>query len=245
VSDFIVDSVASVNRGTFKGLGCRHGFFGRGDEAVVGSIKSIFSVGELITLKQVHGNRLVDLRCSNTASLAELDALLAGELEADGFILPLDARQLCIRGLDRIDAVGFAVRTADCLPIVLVGRDELALIHAGWRGLANGILQQAVNFFEAPPKAFIGPAADPALYEVGHEVIEQIHGACFSDLNRDGKFALDLVASATFQLRGCGVKEVSSSSVSTISDPRYYSHRRGDTGRNITTVVLEPGQELC
>lgn len=136
-------------------------------------------------------------------------------------------------------SVGLApmVLTADCLPIAIGGAGAVTMVHAGWRGLAAGVIGEGVRALrelgaDGPLAAAIGPGAGPCCYEVG----EDVH-AVFADDGVDARHGrrLDLKAIARSQLERAGVAEVHDVEVCTIcSDPTlYYSHRRdgGVTGR--------------
>jgi polyphenol oxidase len=121
------------------------------------------------------------------------------------------------------------VVTADCLPIALArlaGRPAVALVHAGWRGLAEGVVDAAVSSLgEGPLAAAIGPGIGPCCYEVGQEV---------AMLFGEGGRTLDLRAVAERALRGAGVERVDHFDACTACSPeRFFSHRRdsGLTGR--------------
>jgi polyphenol oxidase len=129
------------------------------------------------------------------------------------------------------------VLTADCLPVAIAGRGAVAIVHAGWRGLAGGVLSAGVEAIrelgaEGPLAAAIGPGAGPCCYEVGAEV-----HAAFVGLGPDVRKGtnLDMKAVARGQLHRAGVGEVHDIGLCTIcSDPSlFFSHRRdcGVTGR--------------
>jgi polyphenol oxidase len=128
--------------------------------------------------------------------------------------------------------VALLVLVADCLPIALVSSDRVAMVHCGWRGLAGGIIEKALDRLGAdgPVSAAIGPGIGPCHYEVGPEVLE-----AFSDL--DGVACgrmLDLKAVAAAQLRAGGVAAVHDVDRCTYCEPDvFFSHRRdnGVTGR--------------
>ena len=124
--------------------------------------------------------------------------------------------------------------TADCLPIALARPGTVGMLHAGWRGLAAGLIARGVEAFgdEPPLAAAIGPGAGRCCYETG----EEVHAA-FADLGpgvREGR-NLDLKAIAAARLRKAGVREIHDPGLCTIcGDPQlFFSHRRehGLTGR--------------
>jgi YfiH family protein len=128
--------------------------------------------------------------------------------------------------------VALLVLVADCLPVALVSSDRVAMLHCGWRGLAGGIVERALEGFDSdePVAAAIGPGIGPCHYEVGPEVLE-----AFADLDgvADGRM-LDLKAVAAAKLRAGGVARVHDVDRCTYCEPGvFFSHRRdnGVTGR--------------
>ena len=127
------------------------------------------------------------------------------------------------------------VFVADCLPIALAGRDGVAMVHGGWRGLAGGIIARGAGLVGASAAA-IGPGIGPCCYEVGTEVLD-----AFASLG--GGIAqdrmLDLAEVARRLLARSGVEEVESSGIC-VSCQRdlFFSHRReqGNTGRQAGMV---------
>jgi len=149
-----------------------------------------------------------------------------------------------------VSGVVLAVLTADCLPVVFAanGGGEIAVAHAGWRGLASGILERTVRAMHTPAGdvlAWLGPAAGPERYEIGEEVF-----AAFTAHNpqateaftatRPGHWRVDLYTLARQRLLAAGLKarHIYGGGLCTISDPqRFYSHRRdARTGRMATLV---------
>lgn len=136
-----------------------------------------------------------------------------------------------------------AVLVADCLPIFLASRDgdRVGLVHAGWRGLAAGVVEAAVVALDCDPGklvAWLGPAIGPAAFEVGPEVREAFtlrDPAAVAEFRpgRDRRLFADLPALARRRLAACGVASVSGGAHCTYSDrARFYSYRRdGATGR--------------
>lgn len=130
------------------------------------------------------------------------------------------------------------VLAADCLPVALYGPGGLAMVHAGWRGLAGGILGEAAEAVEATSAA-IGPGIGPCCYEVGQEVL-----GAFADLG-DGiaqDRMLDLPEVARRRLAEAGVERVEAADLCTSCEPDlFFSHRRdnGRTGRQAGIAWLE------
>jgi YfiH family protein len=121
--------------------------------------------------------------------------------------------------------VGAMVLTADCLPVALAGEGAVAMVHAGWRGLAAGVLEQGVGALRdvggaGPLVAVIGPGAGACCYEVGPEV-----HAAFGTI-RDTAEKIDLRAIVRDRLLAAGVAQVLDARACTICDARFFSHRR-------------------
>jgi purine-nucleoside/S-methyl-5'-thioadenosine phosphorylase / adenosine deaminase len=155
-------------------------------------------------------------------------------------------------GLSRGDVLSTSARSvplgvlaADCLPIALASEAEgrLVAVHAGWRGLARGIIRVAVGLFEEPAgvAAAVGPAIGPCHYEVGAEVVEAVDAAGERAVwrRRDGGRFLDLAATAARSLAASGVPDIEDAGLCTACHPeRFYSHRRdGRTGRQGMVVM--------
>jgi len=126
---------------------------------------------------------------------------------------------------------------ADCLPIALArangGKPALAVLHAGWRGLVDGIAAEGVKTLGGGlVGAMIGPGIGPCCYDVGEEVAAPFRRAFGTGLYRNGK--LDLWSAAERALRTAGVARVDRADLCTSCNPdRFFSHRRDDglTGR--------------
>jgi YfiH family protein len=170
---------------------------------------------------QVHGTRV-----RRVHGLPEPEAELA---EADGQATALEG-------------VAAVVLTADCLPVALVAPEAVAIVHAGWRGLAGGVLAEGVSALReldahSSIRAAIGPAAGVCCYETGAEVHEAF--AAFGPRARTGEHA-DLKLVARRQLQDAGVDEVHDVGICTICAPPgwFFSHRRdrGVTGRQAGIV---------
>jgi YfiH family protein len=156
---------------------------------------------------QVHGRVVQRVRPGDTAVRGA-----SRPAEADG-------QATAMRG------VGTLVLTADCLPVALGCSGAVAMLHAGWRGLAAGVLEEGVRALEelAPGEeivAIVGPCAGVCCYEVGPEVLAE-----FADAHRDGRH-IDLRAIAHERLLAAGVARVDDMRACTICDERYFSHRR-------------------
>ena len=130
--------------------------------------------------------------------------------------------------------------TADCLPIALVradpARPAVAVLHAGWRGLLEGIVAEGIRALGGPVRAAIGPAIGPCCYEVGPEVAEPFRRSFGDDVVRGRN--LDLWTSAERALRSAGVEEVERHHLCTkCRDDLFFSHRRTGKPRGVQGVV--------
>ena len=146
----------------------------------------------------------------------------------------------------RTPGVVLAILTADCLPVVLAARDgsEVAVAHAGWRGLAGGVLEATVAAMTTSPAddvAWLGPAAGPDAYEIGRDVFDafvpgQPQAESAFEATRPGHWRVDLYALARQRLLAAGLRTVCGGGLCTISDKdRFFSHRRDQrTGRMAT-----------
>ena len=148
-----------------------------------------------------------------------------------------------------------AILTADCLPVLFCNRagTRVAAAHAGWRGLAAGVLEQTVKSMEEAPGellAWMGPAIGPGVYQVGEDVRDEFlrrDAAADSAFRPHGdRWLLDLYAAARGRLARSGVTSVFGGGWCTYSDPeRFYSHRRdGVTGRMASLVWLRQDSPL-
>lgn len=142
-----------------------------------------------------------------------------------------------------------AVLTADCLPVLLCDDQgtAVAAVHAGWRGLAAGVVDTAVRELGLPPArllAWLGPAIGPEAYEVGEEVraafLAADRGAAVAFSPHEGKWRCDLYTLARRRLAMQGVERVFGGGLCTYHDgQRFYSFRRdGRTGRMASLIWL-------
>lgn len=146
--------------------------------------------------------------------------------------------------------VACAILTADCLPALFCNRagTRVAAAHAGWRGLAAGMLEATLDALDCAPEevlVWLGPAIGPAAFEVGPEVREAFldgypHAdAAFRPSGNPGKYLADLYQLARIRLAARGVTAVHGGGLCTRSDPRFYSYRRAArTGRFASLIWL-------
>jgi YfiH family protein len=146
-----------------------------------------------------------------------------------------------------------AILTADCLPVVFAERRGrmVAVAHAGWRGLAAGILEATLQPFRAAGvdgadiRVWLGPAISGAVYEIDAPVRDALLQttpagvACFRP-SRPGHWYCDLYGLARARLRAAGVAEVSGGELCTLRDSRFYSFRRSPRcGRQATIAYIQ------
>ena len=174
-------------------------------------------------LEQVHSTKIVNLDQNNT------------DLKADG-------------STTTQEEIACVVMTADCLPVLLTDREgqRISAIHAGWRGLAEGILEAGAQQFTDTEDvlAWLGPAIGPEKFEVGEEVVDQLSAGMntktgwFRESENSGKWLVDLHALARLRLQQAGVKSIYGGTYCTfIDEQRFFSYRRqGDCGRMATLI---------
>lgn len=180
------------------------------------AIAALFGVHAVRPL-QVHSKVVLDLDAAlNT------NALPATPVPGMATVVDVEADAVC----NTRAGVAATVIVADCLPIAIAGGGVVAAVHAGWRGLEEGVIAATVRAIrrhapDAELAAAIGPAAGPDHYEVGEELHER-----FSGYSNGAN--LDLPAIARDQLHAAGVEHVENCGICTISskDPELFSYRR-------------------
>lgn len=147
--------------------------------------------------------------------------------------------------------IACTVMTADCLPVLFCDRagTRVAAAHAGWRGLAAGVLEAAALSLNVAPQellVWLGPAIGPKAFEVGAEVREvfvkdmpQAEAAFVPSINA-GRFMADIYELARLRLARFGITAVYGGGFCTVTDPRFFSYRRSpNTGRFASLVWIE------
>ena len=180
---------------------------------------------EPIWLNQVHGVQV----CTDAQVGAQADASVSRQ-----------AGEVCV------------VMTADCLPVLLCDRvgSVVAAAHAGWRGLAAGVIPEALIHMQADPAevlVWLGPAIGPRAFEVGDDVRSVFLGLAkeYADVftaRSPGKWLMDIYAAARLQLAGLGVTQVYGGGFCTYEDStQFYSYRRERvTGRMASLIWIQP-----
>ena len=171
-------------------------------------------------MDQVHGNTVLNADQASEIDLPKADACWTKE-----------------------EGVGLAILTADCLPVVIVSKkgEWLGVAHAGWRGLANGVLAELIHRADVEPaqlECWIGPGISKRRYEVGKEVwsvFEDIHSSSLGlkTGRSQNKRLLDISSIAASQLLANGVGRVYQSGICTYDDPRFFSVRKNNQGSGV------------
>ncbi|MFK7994204.1 MAG: peptidoglycan editing factor PgeF [Granulosicoccus sp.] len=189
-------------------------------------LQSFSLPAEPIWLNQTHSTDILDVvqsRCKN--------------VDADG-------------AFTRLSNTVLAVLTADCLPIVMsdTAGAQLAVVHAGWRGLAGGIVSQAISRFDKGAEicAWLGPAIGPARFEVGDDVRDafvqrlEINATHFKQADKAGKYWADLYGLARTELTQAGCHSVGGEYCTHSQSDMFHSHRRDGTasGRMATLAWI-------
>jgi polyphenol oxidase len=182
---------------------------------------------EPMWLEQVHGTNVLDLDASTVDAPLHGDAAVART-----------ARSVCV------------IQVADCMPVLFAARsgEAIGAAHAGWRGLANGVLEATVQAMNVEPSrlvAWLGPAIGPANFEVGDEVRAAFVSrdgqadAAFKK-NPRGRWQCDLYALARLRLAALGLRSVTGGKWCTYADSqRFFSYRRdGSCGRMAALIWL-------
>lgn len=146
----------------------------------------------------------------------------------------------------RVPGLLLAVVTADCVPVLLASPGAVGVVHAGWRGLAAGVIPAAVAQMPGPCVAAIGPCISAASYETGEDVVQAIVAAGVPEAHVArrrpdwSRAHTDVAAAAAWQCKaaGCGAVEVVG--IDTRTNPRFASYRRDGAraGRNVSLVGM-------
>lgn len=175
-------------------------------------------------LNQVHSNKVLRLPLSSEQDLTA------------------DASVTSVKG------TACAVLTADCLPLLICSRgdSEIGAVHAGWKGLANGIIENTIHEMDSPADdllVWMGPAIGPCHFEVGKELLNSFkdYEEAFLPGKSPGKYYMDIYKVAKLKLLNLGVSQVYGGQYCTFEESeRFYSYRRdGITGRMASVIWME------
>lgn len=191
--------------------------------------KKATGIGELITLKQVHGTDILEVTEDNSA-----DILLE---EADGLFT-------------RVSGISIGVVTADCIPVIITGDFSAAALHCGWRGLNAGIIDKAFGFFksygDAVRYAYIGVGICSDCYEVKDDLVSCLNVNYRPETalkkKNDFSYNLDLKRLTLNALvyNGLEQEKTEISPLSSCCSDGFFSYRKsgGITGRMVTSVEI-------
>ncbi len=212
--------------------GVDHGFIGQSSTVLPG----------VRLLHQVHGKDIVDLRTQ--AALDTFTNSEPGSISADGLIARVSSKP----------SVAIGIQTADCAPVMLRLGETFALVHAGWRGLAQGILTRALELLAQENiggniECIVGPCAHSCCYEVGDEVIAALGPIAKSRTSPTnptkaflsvGETALESLQQGIKKLGAQWSLNSSYANLCTICDTRFHSYRREGKGcgRNIAYLIV-------
>jgi YfiH family protein len=200
------------------------------------SYQDTLGVSKLAVVTQVHGNDILEfsyqellLGCKMPVNnLGQADAIVIGEVNFP---------------IKQAATIAVGIRTADCLPIVVQSPCSIALLHAGWRGLAAGIIERVFSKLQTSEsgvdelRCFIGPAAKDCCYEVGSEVLN----ACgLSSKACESKEKIDLQKLAEARMKALSKKcLIEIDDRCTICSHLLHSYRRNNSElRNMTFVLI-------
>lgn len=175
-------------------------------------------------LKQVHGNVVINAG-AHRGAIPEADSSYA-----------------------RVNNVVCVIQMADCLPVLFAAKDgsAIAAAHAGWRGLAAGVLENTISALGIPVDqmiAWLGPAIGPEAFEVGDDVRDVFINLNAADQTSfrakcEGKWMADLFELACARLQRAGVHEIFGGGLCTHSDPqRFFSHRRDRVSGRMAALI--------
>ena len=230
VRAFVTTRAGGVSGGEFASMNLGTG---SGDDAARVARNRLIVRGHLPStprwMKQVHGTHVADLDRLDESEFATADAAIASQPGRVGVVL-----------------------TGDCMPLFLCdeGGTRVAVAHAGWRGMAAGVIESTVRAMNGEPSrlvAWMGPTIGPAAFEVGPEVREAFMtvdpgaGAAFRS-HKPGKYLADLYLLARQSLARAGVTHVRGGEFCTYTESdRFFSYRRVQaSGRMGAFIWIEP-----
>ncbi len=227
VKAFASTRVGGFSTGSFQGLNLG---------AHVGDDSSVIEQNRNWLVQQANmPNAPVWLNQTHSTLVAQVCEPTSQVLDADG-VFTSSANVVC------------SAMTADCLPVLLTNTQgtQVAAVHAGWRGLANGIVENALKMFSGEVMAWLGPAIGSEAFEVGEDVLQVFMDfdpqaeQAFVPRDIKGKWLADMSKLATQRLNKAGVTLVFDSGLCTYQNQQdFYSYRRdGVTGRQATFIWL-------
>ncbi|MGH2740683.1 MAG: polyphenol oxidase family protein [Actinomycetota bacterium] len=220
------ERVGGVSRGRFESLNLAFDTGDTSSRVAENRRRTVQALGcaPFATARQVHGTRVLPVGRGRAGR---------GFARADRELESADALAVTR------PSAPVAILVADCVPLALGSPTEerLVVVHAGWRGIAGGLVERSAGVFERPAEvwAAIGPAIGSCHYEVGPDVVGALSGGSSRPTlaRRRGRLYVDLAATVARRLRTAGVKRIEESGVCTAClNDRFFSYRRdGGTGR--------------
>lgn len=216
------------------------------------------SIGAMpVWLDQVHGTDVHEIVAGASigdasAGTSSADACPDAVADAPVADAPVADAPRADASVTNVPGVVLAVLTADCLPVLLADTRAraVAVAHAGWRGLAAGVVERSVDALreqagrDAELIAWLGPAIGPRAFEVGDDVVhafcdqDRAAAAAFVRGPREGKWLADLYRLARIRLARVGVSRVSGGEHCTVHErERFYSHRRDRVSGRMASLI--------
>ena len=197
------------------------------------SVKAYINNGKLFLTKQVHGNNVFFLQDFN-------------DLKKNNCIIESDAI------ITNLQNISIGVLTADCVPILIYAKETIGAIHAGWKGLYDGIIENTIkkmietenNLGPAEITAIIGPHILVNSYEVDqrffdHWLEKDPKNEQYFCFKNNAKYNFDLQECAMQVLRTLGLVNITKTKIDTFTNSDYYSYRKSNAGhgRNLSVIV--------
>jgi len=196
------------------------------ENPVVASSKlvSAFNLTQALSPNQTHSANVVDVNNSKSYNSQDADIIIANRFA--------DAQSQ--------DKTAVFIKTADCVPMILVSKDRIALVHAGWKGLSCGAIEAGLNLLNDPYLCLIGPAAESCCYEVGTEVLDSI-GSTASAVKREGRDYLSTSKTAENIVRKFNSFNIRIERLGacTMCSAKFHSYRKTrTTSRNVSFAIV-------
>lgn len=195
------------------------------------SYHKILPIGEFLTLNAPTDKvKIIHTHQTHSTIIVEYNGQDLSNIEADGIMTTFD--QLSKK-------ISIAIKTADCMPIVILGKEKVVFLHAGWKGLADGILKNPLISSICPHYAFIGPSIQSNSFEVSEDFKSNFDNSSnFYSIGK--KYYFDLQKEASEQLYSFynGI-HVESCKEDTLQQKKFHSYRRNKTShRNWNLFTL-------
>lgn len=217
-------------------LGIEHGFTGKAlyekSNNTIEAATNLCEIQKIDCLILPQQNHTAEVLLIEKELPAIDKKLFRGKRQADAVLFITD--QL---SKSKKNNIAIAVATADCLPILAFGKNSIAAIHSGWRGLVNNIIKNTIELAlkrgERLTDFLIGPSATIAKYEVQQDVIDKIGKSAVFKRNKENKIYLSLAETAARQIKNLLPNaNISITDACTMSDSNFNSHRIDPNNKN-------------